>query len=161
MQIVRMAESDTIKGRGRKGQPESDSCAAKMAGAACGLAVDIGTTTVVMGLYDLDSGEKLAGLQEKNSQTLLGADVMMRLMHCQRGSQHTLEQRIREQIQNMAEQLCDGFCALEQIKTIAVVGNTTMCHIFLGQDTSGLAGSPFRPAYRGIYRCKGSYIDLQ
>lgn len=42
MQIVRMAESDTIKGRGRKGQPESDSCAAKMAGAACGLAVDIG-----------------------------------------------------------------------------------------------------------------------
>ena len=78
MQIVRMAESDTIKGRGRKGQPESDSCAAKMAGAACGLAVDIGTTTVVMGLYDLDSGERLAGLQEKNSQTLLGADVMMR-----------------------------------------------------------------------------------
>ena len=161
MQIVRMAESDTIKGRGKKGQPKSDSCAAKMAGAACGLAVDIGTTTVVMGLYDLDSGERLAGLQEKNSQTLLGADVMMRLMHCQRGSQHTLEQRIREQIQNMAEQLCDGFCALEQIKTIAVVGNTTMCHIFLGQVTSGLAGSPFRPAYRGIYRCKGSDIDLQ
>ena len=161
MQIVRMAESDTIKGRGRKRQAKSDSCAAKMAGAACGLAVDIGTTTVVMGLYDLDSGERLAGLQEKNSQTLLGADVMMRLMHCQRGSQHTLEQRIREQIQNMAEQLCDGFCALEQIKTIAVVGNTTMCHIFLGQDISGLAGSPFRPAYRGIYRCKGSDIDLQ
>lgn len=161
MQIVRMAESDTIKGRGRKGQPKSDSCAAKMAGAACGLAVDIGTTTVAMGLYDLDSGERLAGLQKKNSQTLLGADVMMRLMHCQRGSQHTLEQRIREQIQNMAEKLCDGLCALKQIKTIVVVGNTTMCHIFLGQDTSGLAGSPFRPAYRGIYRCKGSDLGLE
>lgn len=72
MQIVRMAESDTIKGRGRKGQPESDSCAAKMAGAACGLAVDIGTTTVVMGLYDLDSGEKLAGLQEKTVRRFWG-----------------------------------------------------------------------------------------
>lgn len=161
MQIVRMAESDTIKGKGGTGQPERDDFAVKMAGAVYGLAVDIGTTTVVMGLYDLGSGERLAGLQEKNRQTLLGADVMMRLMHCQRGSRQQLEQRIREQLQDMAEQICNSFCTLEQVKTLTVVGNTTMCHIFLGQDVSGLAGSPFRPAYRGIYRCKGGDIGLQ
>lgn len=161
MQIVRMAESDTIKGKGGSGQTERDDFAVKMAGAVYGLAVDIGTTTVVMGLYDLGSGERLAGLQEKNRQTLLGADVMMRLMHCQRGSRQQLEQRIREQLQDMAEQICNSFCTLEQVKTLTVVGNTTMCHIFLGQDVSGLAGSPFRPAYRGIYRCKGGDIGLQ
>lgn len=161
MQIVRMAESDTIKGKGGTGQPERDDFAVKMAGAVYGLAVDIGTTTVVMGLYDLGSGERLAGAQEKNRQTILGADVMMRLMHCQRGSKQKLEQRIREQIQDMAEQICNSFCTLEQVKTLTVVGNTTMCHIFLGQDVSGLAGSPFRPAYRGIYRCKGGDIGLQ
>ena len=161
MQIVRMAESDTIKGKSGTGQPERDDFAVKMAGAVYGLAVDIGTTTVVMGLYDLGSGERLAGLQEKNRQTLLGADVMMRLMHCQRGSRQQLEQRIREQLQGMAEQICNSFCTLEQVKTLTVVGNTTMCHIFLGQDVSGLAGSPFRPAYRGIYRCKGGDIGLQ
>lgn len=161
MQIVRMAESDTIKGKGGTGQPERDDFAVKMAGAVYGLAVDIGTTTVVMGLYDLGSGERLAGSQEKNRQTILGADVMMRLMHCQRGSKQKLEQRIREQLQDMAEQICNSFCTLEQVKTLTVVGNTTMCHIFLGQDVSGLAGSPFRPAYRGIYRCKGGDIGLQ
>lgn len=161
MQIVRMAESDTIKGKGGSGQPERDDFAVKMAGAVYGLAVDIGTTTVVMGLYDLGSGERLAGSQEKNRQTILGADVMMRLMHCQRGSKQKLEQRIREQLQDMAEQICNSFCTLEQVKTLTVVGNTTMCHIFLGQDVSGLAGSPFRPAYRGIYRCKGGDIGLQ
>lgn len=161
MQIVRMAESDTIKGKGGKGQLEQGGFAVKMAGAVYGLAVDIGTTTVVMGLYDLGSGERLAGLQEKNRQTLLGADVMMRLMHCQRGSKQKLEQRIREQLQDMAEQICNSFCTLEQVKTLTVVGNTTMCHIFLGQDVSGLAGSPFRPAYRGIYRCKGGDVGLQ
>ena len=161
MQIVRMAESDTIKGKGGTGQPERDDFAVKMAGAVYGLAVDRGTTTVVMGLYDLGSGERLAGSQEKNRQTILGADVMMRLMHCQRGSKQKLEQRIREQLQDMAEQICNSFCTLEQVKTLTVVGNTTMCHIFLGQDVSGLAGSPFRPAYRGIYRCKGGDIGLQ
>lgn len=161
MQIVRMAESDTIKGKGGTGQPERDDFAVKMAGAVYGLAVDIGTTTVVMGLYDLGSGERLAGAQEKNRQTILGADVMMRLMHCQRGSKQKLEQRIREQLQDMAEQICNSFCTLEQVKTLTVVGNTTMCHIFLGQDVSGLTGSPFRPAYRGIYRCKGGDIGLQ
>lgn len=161
MQIVRMAESDTIKGKGGTGQPEREDFAVKMAGAVYGLAVDIGTTTVVMGLYDLGSGERLAGSQEKNRQTILGADVMMRLMHCQRGSKQKLEQRIREQLQDMAEQICNSFCTLEQVKTLTVVGNTTMCHIFLGQDVSGLAGSPFRPAYRGIYRCKGGDIGLQ
>lgn len=161
MQIVRMAESDTIKGKGGTGQPERDDFAVKMAGAVYGLAVDIGTTTVVMGLYDLGSGERLAGSQGKNRQTILGADVMMRLMHCQRGSKQKLEQRIREQLQDMAEQICNSFCTLEQVKTLTVVGNTTMCHIFLGQDVSGLAGSPFRPAYRGIYRCKGGDIGLQ
>lgn len=161
MQIVRMAESDTIKGKGGTGQPERNDFAVKMASAVYGLAVDIGTTTVVMGLYDLGSGERLAGSQEKNRQTILGADVMMRLMHCQRGSKQKLEQRIREQLQDMAEQICNSFCTLEQVKTLTVVGNTTMCHIFLGQDVSGLAGSPFRPAYRGIYRCKGGDIGLQ
>lgn len=162
MQIVRMAKSDTIKGTDNiQPQLRKEDGRSEISGSTYGLAVDIGTTTVDMALYDLGSGERLAGLQEKNSQTILGADVMMRLMHCQRGSQQKLEQLIREQLQDMAQKLCDGFCTLEQIRTLTVVGNTTMCHIFLGQDVSGLAGSPFRPAYRGIYRCKGSDLGME
>ena len=161
MQIVRMAKSDTIKGTDNiQPQLRKEDGKSEISGSTYGLAVDIGTTTVDMALYDLMEGRRVSGYQEKNSQTILGADVMMRLMHCQRGFQEKLEQLIREQLQKMAEELCNGVCTLEQIKTLMVVGNTTMCHIFLGQDVSGLAGSPFRPAYRGIYRCKGSDLGL-
>lgn len=126
-----------------------------------GLAVDIGTTTVVMALYDIVSGKKISELQQKNRQTLMGADVMMRLMHCSQGRQEKLEQLIRDQIQDMAVSLCRGICGLCEIKKAVVVGNTTMCHIFLGKDTSGLAGSPFKPAYQGNYKCLGQDLNME
>lgn len=106
--------------------------------------MDVGTTTVVMGLYELISGQRLSGLSRRNSQTLLGADVMMRLMHCQRGQQAKLEKLIRQQLEEMAEEICAGFCEPgSRLNGSVAVGNTTMCHILLGQDTSGLSGSPF------------------
>ena len=161
MQIIRMAGSDPIKGTDNiQSQFQREGGQAKISENSYGIAVDIGTTTVDMALYDLMEGRRVSGYQEKNSQTILGADVMMRLMHCQRGFQEKLEQLIREQLQKMAEELCKGVCKIDQIRTLIAVGNTTMCHIFLGQDVSGLAGSPFRPAYRGIYRCKGSDLGM-
>ena len=104
MQIIRAAATDTVKGnaayeihdkRKETGRQRSDRHDPEKAGTLSeeaslqrgryGLAVDVGTTTVVMELYELISGQRLSGLSRRNSQTLLGADVMMRLMHCQRG----------------------------------------------------------------------------
>ena len=77
MQIVRMAKSDTIKGTDNiQPQLRKEGGGPEISGSNYGLAVDIGTTTVDMALYDLVSGGKIAGYQEKNRQTLLGADVM-------------------------------------------------------------------------------------
>lgn len=180
MQIIRAAATDTVKGnaayeihekRKETGRQRSDRHDPEKAGTLSeeaslqrgryGLAVDVGTTTVVMELYELISGQRLSGLSRRNSQTLLGADVMMRLMHCQRGQQAKLEKLIRQQLEEMAEEICAGFCEPEQVERIVVVGNTTMCHILLGQDTSGLSGSPFCPAYRGIFRCQGSKLGMK
>lgn len=180
MQIIRAAATDTVKGnaayeihekRKETGRQRSDRHDPEKAGTLSeeaslqrgryGLAVDVGTTTVVMELYELISGQRLSGLSRRNSQTLLGADVMMRLMHCQRGQQAKLEKLIRQQLEEMAEEICAGFCEPEQVERIVAVGNTTMCHILLGQDTSGLSGSPFCPAYRGIFRCQGSKLGMK
>ena len=109
MQIIRMAGSDPIKGTDNiQSQFQREGGQAKISENSYGIAVDIGTTTVDMALYDLMEGRRVSGYQEKNSQTILGADVMMRLMHCQRGFQEKLEQLIREQLQKMAEEL-SGF----------------------------------------------------
>ena len=114
-----------------------------------GIAADIGTTTIAMSLYNLGTGEELGSAQEKNCQTQMGADVMMRLMHCQQGRQKQLCEMIQKQLGEMARNLCHDVCRDEEMKRFVVVGNPTMCHIFLGMDARGLAGSPFQPAYTG------------
>lgn len=155
MQIVRKAKFQASK-----------SCRAAFPGeegtAGRGLAVDIGTTTVAVTMYDLKNGEILGNTREKNRQTEMGADVMMRLMHCRRGQQQRLQQMIQKQIESMTETLLSqGGYAPGTVKKMVVVGNTTMCHIFLGKDTEGLSGSPFEPAYRGSYSCLGKEIGLE
>lgn len=153
MQIIRLAEAQKEKlcDVGQTGNP-----AAK----GFGVAVDIGTTTVAMALYDLGEGVFLGSRQEKNRQTIMGADVMMRLMHCQCGRQPRLQELIRKQLEEMAEELCENVCQQEELKRMVVVGNTTMCHIFLGQDTTGLAGSPFQPSYQGAFCCTGEAVGF-
>ena len=110
MQIIRAAATDTVKGnaayeihdkRKETGRQRSDRHDPEKAGTLSeeaslqrgryGLAVDVGTTTVVMELYELISGQRLSGLSRRNSQTLLGADVMMRLMHCQRWRRRSVQ----------------------------------------------------------------------
>lgn len=126
-----------------------------------GIAADIGTTTIAMSLYNLGTGEELGSAQEKNCQTQMGADVMMRLMHCQQGRQKQLCEMIQKQLGEMARNLCHDVCRDEEMKRFVVVGNPTMCHIFLGMDARGLAGSPFQPAYTGAYCCSGSDVGMR
>ena len=114
------------------------------------LAVDIGTTTVVVDLYT-SYGELVATLAEDNAQGTYGSDVMMRLMHVKEGRGDLLVQRIREQIFQMGSKLiCKWKSLFAQTVPVqmAVVGNTVMCHLFLQKDVTGLMGAPFSAALR-------------
>ena len=104
------------------------------------LAVDIGTTTVVVDLYT-SYGELVATLAEDNAQGTYGSDVMMRLMHVKEGRGDLLVQRIREQIFQMGSKLiCKWKSLFAQTVPVqmAVVGNTVMCHLFLQKDVTCL-----------------------
>ncbi|MCH5267520.1 MAG: DUF4445 domain-containing protein [Lachnospiraceae bacterium] len=124
--------------------------------------VDIGTTTVAMELFD-SGGNLLDSMAEDNAQLTLGSDVMMRLMHVSEGRGELLTEKIRRQIYEMGTRmLSDKFYAFgDKVapEQISVVGNTVMCHLFLGMDTKGLMGAPFTPAYEGAYRLKGDKLD--
>lgn len=131
-------------------------------------AVDIGTTTLSIEIYDRD-GNYIGGSARGNSQGQLGSDVMMRLMHVSEGRGEILYRLIRDQIYGEIQQILAkeslGDTALESVMTrlrkVAVVGNTVMCHLFLGKDTTGLQGAPFRADYQGSCQITGREIGWE
>lgn len=128
---------------------------------ALGVALDIGTTTVTVSVFWLSDRRLVGSRQEKNRQTQMGSDVMMRLMHCQQGKQPVLHQLIVRQVEEMVSSIVSTIGGEKLIQRMTVVGNPCMCHIFADQDTAGLAGSPFHPAYTGTLRCMGDALGFR
>jgi uncharacterized 2Fe-2S/4Fe-4S cluster protein (DUF4445 family) len=125
-----------------------------------GVAVDLGTTTLVAQLLDLATGKVLAVSTALNAQARYGADVMSRLHFAVLGGgQRQLETLIRQQIGALVEQLL--FSARKQgaeIADIVVVGNTVMHHFFCGIDAEPLAHYPFEPAEGGLQTLRSSAL---
>ena len=80
-----------------------------------GFAVDIGTTTVVVTAVDFERKKIIGTLSQTNEQTKLGADVMMRIMHCMSGKGEVLHGMVIRQIEEMA-MLLSGKKEVEELK---------------------------------------------
>lgn len=128
-----------------------------------GLAVDIGTTTVVAALVDLTSGETLATASASNTQNIFGADVIARIEHASKEPKglEQLQRRVLQVINKLVAHLRveTGVDALE-IYQAAVVGNTTMSHLFLAVDPANLAPSPFVPGFSRLTTVKAKELGL-
>ncbi len=115
-----------------------------------GIAVDIGTTTVVASLYDLCTGTELAVCSTVNPQKMYGLDVLSRIQHV-RENEHGLED-LRSAIIQSINALIGDACGeagvdRKNIYEVAVAANPTMMHLFLGIDPSGIGRSPYVPAF--------------
>lgn len=126
-----------------------------------GVAVDIGTTTIALGLFSLSTKKHLANITETNLQTKYGSDVIMRIMHANMGKADILHEIVISQIEDMLERIRKGICISYDIKELSVTGNTTMCHLFLDKDLSKMAGAPFTPAYIGSVNTFGQTIGFK
>ncbi len=106
-----------------------------------GVAVDLGTTTVVMRLHDLESGDLLATQSFENPQRYGGSDIMARIQydldHPGRLLQRTLLGYLRHTIEALPAEP-------EQIVDFVVAGNTTMRDLFFGLDVSSVGQKPYR-----------------
>ncbi|MBN2552586.1 MAG: DUF4445 domain-containing protein [Spirochaetales bacterium] len=113
-----------------------------------GVAVDIGTTTVVAYLYDLHSGAFVGVDSSLNGQRSFGADVVSRIDHAledSTGLQH-LQQAIIQTIDALIEKLCASYgLSGEDIYTVVLVGNTPMHHFFWGIFPTFLTRFPYNP----------------
>ena len=109
-----------------------------------GLAVDAGTTTVVMNLVDLESGDVLATASFENPQRFGGSDIMHRISYD--GGDHAGELRqvllssINFEIGEMSRQLRFH---RRRIYDVVVVGNATMRDILFGVDVQSIVDGDY------------------
>ncbi len=116
-----------------------------------GLAIDVGTTSVVTTLVELESGEQLGSVSSLNPQAVFGGDLMSRIAFAQfnPGNLRKLHTRIVGLLNQHIEQICrDSGVLAKWIYKVVVVGNTCMHHILLGIDPSHVGLAPYAPVMR-------------
>jgi uncharacterized 2Fe-2S/4Fe-4S cluster protein (DUF4445 family) len=113
---------------------------------AAAVALDIGTTTVSARLIDLDTSLVLDTVSALNDQRAFGADVMSRIGAARDGKTGELFTLINRQTRRILESFQKRW-NIPKIKKLAVSGNTTMLHLFLNVDPSGMGALPFTPVF--------------
>jgi uncharacterized 2Fe-2S/4Fe-4S cluster protein (DUF4445 family) len=118
-----------------------------------GIAVDVGTTTLVAQLVDRVSGKVLAVQSSLNPQGRHGADVMSRVQFAVTGSgREVMRELIRAEVGRLAETVARSAPAGETVRLVTVVGNTAMHHLFCDLDCTPLTRYPFDPVEDGLQR---------
>lgn len=117
-----------------------------------GIALDVGTTTLVGQLLDLRTGEVLSVVTALNAQACHGSDIMSRVdfaMHGEGG--RALTGLIRQQLGRLVEDLLGAAPSRSgAVRRVVLVGNTVMHHLFCGISVEPLAHSPFEPVDDGL-----------
>lgn len=111
-----------------------------------GVAVDIGTTTVVAKLIDMTSGQCLATEAALNPQTRYGDDVVSRIAYAETDDKlGELQKVITDCLNELITRLCEKTSIdSQQIFEVCAVGNTTMNHIFLNLPVKQLGQAPYK-----------------
>ena len=110
------------------------------------IAYDLGTTTVVATLLDLDSGQPLAVRSMLNRQQPFGADVITRVSATMMEPEALgkLRERAHETFAELTAEVCaDAGVEPREVYEITVCGNQTMMQLALGIDPEPLSMAPF------------------
>ncbi|MGA9057342.1 MAG: ASKHA domain-containing protein [Terriglobia bacterium] len=113
-----------------------------------GIAVDVGTSTVVAHLLDLDTTERIDAEAVYNSQRAWGDEVTRRIIHAGTpGGLDELQKAVVGDINGLISVLAQrNNIALIDIAAINCAGNTTMTHLLLGLDPTAIHKTPYIPA---------------
>lgn len=129
-----------------------------------GVAVDLGTTTIVAMLWDIVEAELLGAKGINNPQGAYGADVISRINFTMQAPENLkilqglTAAGINEAVSSLLA--ASGRCE-DEIGRFAVVGNTTMSHIFSGTDPRSLAVLPFAPVFTAGREFRAEELGLR
>lgn len=116
----------------------------------CGLAIDIGTTTVSAVLFDLKDGRLLSKASGGNGQIRYGADVINRIIEQGKpgGRKKLQDAIIKETLVPLIAEMCkDAKLSARRILRMCVASNTTMNHLLVGVDADPVRMEPYIPAF--------------
>ncbi len=129
-----------------------------------GIAVDVGTTSVVCAIVNLNTGAVEAVKSDLNRQAPFGADVISRVSHTmmEKDGLVELQARIIETLNDLLEQLtAQSDIARENIYEAVIVGNATMLHLLLGIDPEPISVAPFIPTITQPVTFRAADIGLR
>ncbi len=112
-----------------------------------GIALDVGTTTIVAQLVNLNTREVLSTKASFNPQATMGEDIITRIIVAEKEEgleklHHAVVDAINELIHSMAEEKKVSF---NHITAVICAGNTTMVHLLLRVDPSYIRREPYVP----------------
>lgn len=129
----------------------------------CGIAIDIGSTSVVVYLLDLGTGEELAVASGLNTQATFGDDIIGRLSRAQfdPSGLERLHDMVIEQLNKLFGQVLSavGLDPLA-VTDVTVVGNMAMHHFLLKLDSTYLGLSPYAPVSRDAIEVTAGELGL-
>lgn len=117
-------------------------------GAHYGLAVDYGSTTIVMQLLDLNSGAVIGEEKTVNGQVTYGTDILTRITYAMAAPEHSeqLQRATTDSFRLLLEKLTlSSGIAADKCPVMVVSGNTTMIHFLLGLDPWTVFAAPYAP----------------
>ena len=124
-----------------------------------GIAVDLGTTTLVAQLLDLQTGHILATEKALNPQSKYGSDLISRLESALSGSSDEITRIIRKNIGEMIVKVMGN--RTETLEKIVIVGNTVMQHFFCGHNIRPLSFFPFESPELGLKKYTSHELGWQ
>jgi uncharacterized 2Fe-2S/4Fe-4S cluster protein (DUF4445 family) len=127
-----------------------------------GLAVDVGTTSVVAYLVEFESGRVIDTASAYNRQIACGEDVISRIIYAKRkGGLARLQNLVLETINELLDELQKrNGIKLYEVQEVAVAGNTTMTHLLLGLDPQHLREEPYIPTISAAPRLLAGELGL-
>ncbi len=128
-----------------------------------GLAVDIGTTTIVIYLLDLNSGQEIDVNSFYNPQKIYGADVISRINYTinnEKGIKEMKDVLINQLNKGIKKLTEDNKISDDEIYKVSMVGNTIMLHLLLGIDAISIAKSPYVPVFTDELELNSSKVGL-
>ncbi len=127
-----------------------------------GLAVDLGTTSIVVYIVDMADGAILSAASGHNSQAACGDDVINRIVCSEKDGVKKLQTMALSTINNLIKQALNSINTdHKQIENIVISGNTTMTHLVLGIAAKYIRREPYIPTVSEFPIIKAGEIGLK
>lgn len=126
-----------------------------------GAAVDLGSTTIVVYLWDLVTGKVVGIASNYNKQISCGEDILARVNFARKNGLVKLQALAVESINTALTSAADNAgIDREDIYEVVIAGNTVMTHMLLGIDPAYMIAEPYVPVVRRALSVAASRIGI-